>query len=114
MQQTTRTGIPLVRTASDRVPYIIDNVNRCMCPGCPVQGDSQCVSEKAASLGPMPLSTLPSADDMPGEYCAAGVATCEDIDSNRPCSCFGCPVYEENSLANGQPTCYYCRDGSSR
>ena len=114
MQQTTRTGVPLVRMVSGLVPFNLDNVNRCMCPGCPVQSDSQCVDEKMAMLGPAPLSTLPTANDMPGEYCAAGSAECGDIDTNRACSCFGCSVYLESNLAGGEPTCYFCRDGSSR
>ena len=114
MQETTRTGIPLARMASGRVPFNLDNVNRCMCPGCPVQSDSSCVGEKMAMIGPVPLSAIPTANDMPGEYCAAGSAECGDIDTNRPCSCFGCSVYAENSLAGGEPTCYFCREGSSR
>ncbi len=114
MQQTTRTGIPLVRLASGWVPFNLDNVNRCMCPGCPVQSDSPCVSEKTTALGLTPLSVLPTANDMPGEYCAAGSAECGDIDTNRTCSCFGCAVYAENNLDSGEPTCYFCRDGSSR
>jgi hypothetical protein len=50
-------------------------------------------------------------EEIPGEYCSAGTASCEDIDVSRACSCFGCPIYSTYQLASGQPTCYFCRDG---
>lgn len=113
MKETTRTGIPLIRMEGSRVPHNLDNCNRCMCPGCNVQANSQCVEEKKASLGTVPLSVLPSAGEMPGQYCATGTAGCEDIDIDQACSCFYCSVYEENNLEAGEPTCYFCSQGTS-
>jgi hypothetical protein len=28
-----------------KVPFIADNVSKCLCPGCPVQARSKCVAE---------------------------------------------------------------------
>ncbi len=112
MEQRTSTRMPQAQVT--RIPFVIANVDRCLCPKCQVQGDSVCVTEKMALIGGDVRGTLPTPEEMPGEYCSSGTATCQDIDASRVCSCFGCPVYSDYKLADGQPTCYYCRDGSAR
>ncbi|MDQ1251869.1 MAG: hypothetical protein QG646_980, partial [Euryarchaeota archaeon] len=37
-------------TAEDVVPYSISNIERCMCPQCPVQAGSSCAQEKIGNL----------------------------------------------------------------
>ena len=55
------------------------NVSKCLCPRCPVQVSSACVSNKPTelkdSLNKHPLKR----EDIPGVYCTTGTATCADI-----------------------------------
>ena len=59
-------------------------------------------------------SMMPKTEDMPGPYCANGVAACKDLDFSKMCQCGGCPVYFEHSLIKGQPNMFYCRDGKAK
>ena len=95
------------------VPFTQENTQRCLCPRCQVQAKSSCVAEKKAGLE-VALSHNPLVrEDIPGQYCGTGTATCDDINPSRPCSCFDCQVYEQYSLAQGKPNCYYCMNGSA-
>lgn len=101
----------MMQPANVKVLFNTENVNKCLCPKCPVQRNSQCVSHKMLKIEyALDLNPLEH-EEIPGEYCAAGTATCQDIDTSRACSCFGCPVYSTYNLTSGQPTCYFCRDG---
>jgi hypothetical protein len=53
----------------------------------------------------------PKMEDMPGPYCANGVAVCKDFDFGKACICDSCQVFKDFSLAKGKPVLYYCRDG---
>ncbi len=100
--------------SSSKVPFIAANVGKCMCPKCPVQAKSQCVSGKLATikdaLGKSPLKR----EDIPGVYCATGTATCQDLNPSQPCICGKCTVFTEYKLASGKPVGYFCRDGSAK
>jgi len=54
---------------------------------------------------------MPKPDDMPGPYCANGVAVCKDFDYSKICLCNSCAVFRDFSLGKGKPVRYYCRDG---
>jgi hypothetical protein len=54
---------------------------------------------------------MPKPDDMPGPYCANGVAACKDLDYSKMCLCSSCAVFRDFSLGKGKPASYYCRDG---
>lgn len=96
------------------VPFDLNNVKKCLCPGCPVQTGSSCVADLKknlqAALGRSPLKK----EEIPGVYCSTGKATCKDLDPSKPCQCGSCPVFTEYDLASGKPVGYYCRDGASR
>ncbi|MHB1323795.1 MAG: DUF2769 domain-containing protein [Coriobacteriia bacterium] len=48
--------------------------------------------------------------DVPRLYCAAGLATCDDLDFDKDCQCpKACHVYRENDLAQWK----YCMRGSA-
>ncbi|MBI2852462.1 MAG: DUF2769 domain-containing protein [Chloroflexi bacterium] len=98
-------------SAQAKVPFNRDHVERCLCAKCPVQAKSQCVDEKKSGLARVMAHNPLSPADIPGEYCSTGTATCGDLDGSQQCSCFDCPVYEQYSLAEGWPTCYYCMNG---
>ena len=56
----------------------------------------------------------PKVEDMPGPYCANGVAVCKDLDFSKICICSGCQVFKDSNLAKGKPMLYYCRDGKAK
>lgn len=53
----------------------------------------------------------PKTEDMPGPYCANGVAFCKDLDFNKMCICSGCQVFKDYNLKKAKPVKYYCKDG---
>jgi hypothetical protein len=54
---------------------------------------------------------MPKAEDMPGPYCANGVAVCQDFDFNKICICSGCQVFKDFNLKKAKPMSYFCKDG---
>jgi hypothetical protein len=104
----------MVQQVVSKVPFVLGVVGKCLCPGCPVQAKSQCVSGLKNSLS-QALSQQPlKREQIPGAYCASGKATCGDLDPKQKCLCGDCAVFAEYKLANGQPVGYYCRDGAAR
>ncbi|PKN63316.1 MAG: DUF2769 domain-containing protein [Deltaproteobacteria bacterium HGW-Deltaproteobacteria-15] len=98
---------------SQKVPFDLSNVKKCVCPGCPVQAKSGCVAGLKKQLAGALAKTPPKKEEIPGAYCATGRATCTDLDPSQPCQCGGCPVFSEYNLASGKPAGYYCRDGQA-
>ena len=94
------------------VPFVKVNVNKCLCPRCPVQIHSICVGEKMAELkdhiDDVPLTSY----DIPCVYCASGAASCSDIKSDKDCSCGKCVVFIEYKLFDYSPNGHYCANGS--
>ncbi len=94
------------------VEFNMENVQRCLCPGCPVQAGSKCVQEKLNKL--KGASGNPGPEDVPGVYCATGKATCEGLDPSQICQCDKCEVWKEYKLGEGEPGSYYCAEGKAR
>ncbi len=59
-------------------------------------------------------SKMPKLEDMPGPYCANGVAVCKDLDFSKTCICPGCQVFKDFNLLKAKPTTYYCKDGIAK
>ncbi len=60
-------------------------------------------------MGPGAMGA-PMPGDVPRLYCAAGLATCDDLDFDLDCQCpKTCQVYRENDLAQWK----YCMRGST-
>ena len=102
----------------EKVPYTQENATMCICTRCPVQAESACSREKvkvmeAMMAKGMPQGLMPPPADLPGLYCATGVAACKDLDFSKICICAGCPVWEKCKLGNGKPAGYFCRDGKA-
>lgn len=96
------------------IPFIEENVKKCMCPSCPVQSMSRCARDKMKGLKEtLKANPLPAAS-IPGLYCASGKAACQDIDFKKPCLCESCLVYAQYKLKAVQPNLYYCRDGAAK
>jgi hypothetical protein len=98
-----------------KVPYTITNIERCMCPQCPVQADSECAQEKYSRLkneleSPGGVEAL-EPQKVPGVYCSSGTATCTDLDPNKDCSCKTCSVWEEHCLEHADTIMYFCNNG---
>ena len=56
---------------------------------------------------------IPKPEDMPGPYCANGVAVCKDLDFSKTCICSGCQVFRDYNLMKAKPTMYFCKDGKA-
>jgi hypothetical protein len=63
--------------------------------------------EQTSNMAPKP-------EDMPGPYCANGVAACKDLDYEKTCSCSICQVFKDFNLSKGKPMNYFCRDGKPK
>lgn len=97
-----------------KVPFVMDTVSKCLCPGCPVQTASQCVADLKSRLG-QALSRNPlKREEIPGAYCGAGKATCGDLDPSQSCLCGGCAIFTQYNLGAGQSPGYYCKNGAAR
>lgn len=99
---------------SSKVSFTASNVGKCMCPKCPVQAKSQCVSDKLTSIKDALAKTPLIREDIPGVYCSTGAATCKDLDPKQSCICGGCAIFSQFSLAEGLPVGYFCRDGFAK
>ncbi len=106
------------KSSNPKVPYIAENIERCMCSECPVQTGSQCVSQKLESskeeMKHLGAGKVPKPENVPGIYCSTGTATCRDIDTSQPCICGTCAVYKGYELAEGKPTDHFCKNGRAQ
>ena len=59
------------------------------------------------------MKMQPKSEDMPGPYCANGVADCKDLDFSKMCLCSGCQVFKDYNLMKAKPTIYFCKDGKA-
>jgi len=98
-----------------KVPFNIDNINRCLCTRCPVQAESQCVKEKKEKREQIINSgdIENQSKEVPNLYCSSGIAECKDLDTKQMCICGVCPVWAEYDLPYGKPVNYFCRDGEA-
>ena len=93
------------------VPFVNTNVNKCLCPRCPVQISSACVNSKIITLKEV-LSKHPlQREDIPAVYCATGITTCIDIKVENDCMCGKCVIFPEYKLYNFEPMGHYCKNG---
>jgi hypothetical protein len=99
---------------STKVTFNSGNVGKCLCPKCPVQAKSQCVSGKLGTITQALLKSPIVREDIPGVYCSTGTATCKDLDPSQSCICGNCGIFKEANLAQGTPVGYYCRDGYAK
>jgi len=103
---------------NQRVLFTVENIMKCICTRCPVQSRSRCVKEKLANAQELMkqrgTAMMPKPEDVPGLYCASGVATCKDIDTKQMCICGDCSLWEAYRLVSTKPLGYYCRDGKAR
>lgn len=94
------------------IEFNMENVQKCLCPGCPVQAQSSCVKEKLDKLKSM--SGSPGPEDVPGLYCATGKAKCGDLDPKQMCQCGKCEIFAKYDLSHGKPAGYFCANGKAR
>lgn len=102
-----------------KIEFNAENVAKCLCTTCPVQGTSDCVKGKVKKIQEMmaedvDIATIIEPNDVPGVYCANGKATCTDLYFHEECQCTECPIFKENNLMKGEPVGYYCRDGAAK
>ncbi len=102
------------QTISAKIPFSTINVGKCMCPKCPVQSKSTCVSGKLVKIKEALAQSPMNREEIPGIYCSTGMATCPDLDPKQACICGSCTVFSEYNLGSAKPAGYYCRDGFSK
>jgi hypothetical protein len=102
------------QTIVTKVPFDATNVGKCMCPKCPVQAKSQCVSGKLTTIKEALKKSPLKREDIPGVYCSSGSATCKDIDSRQSCICGTCRVYDQYKLGSGKPGGKLCTYGEAK
>lgn len=94
------------------VPFVTENVTKCLCTKCPVQLSSTCVSSKLAKIDET-LNEFPlRPENIPGVYCSSGIALCTDIQTEKNCLCGSCVIFPEYNLFNVMPMGHYCKNGS--
>ena len=98
--------------AITKVDFTPTNINKCLCPWCPVQVKSKCIAGLKKDLSGVLKKTPLKPEEVPGVYCGTGKASCSDIDTRQNCMCGGCAVFTGYNLANGKPVGYYCREGT--
>ncbi len=102
------------QTTGAKVPFTRENIDNCICPGCPVESGSKCASDGLKKLketlrrDPVPENAVPAL------YCSSGATPCPDFDFKEACICEGCPVYQEYDLSNGEPLLYFCQKGKAK
>jgi hypothetical protein len=96
-----------------KVAFNIENLQKCICDECRVQAESECTQTKMKMLYESMKGMDPKLSDIPGMYCANGIATCKDLGPDKMCNCSNCDVFKENNLANGEPGGYFCQNGKA-
>jgi hypothetical protein len=75
--------------------------------------EMQRMSDEMMKNMPTGQGGMPKLEDMPGPYCANGVAVCKDLDFSKACICPGCQVFKDFNLAKAKLKSYYCKDGKA-
>lgn len=112
------------------VKFSPESIIKCRCAVCPVQFRSVCAEPKRITrtkileaVTPEMFQTLtkeqiamilPKANDMPGPFCANGVAVCKDLDFSKMCLCGACQIFKEKNLVTCNPTSYFCKSGRAK
>ena len=99
-----------------KVPYTLSYIKRCRRSLCPVQADSECAQEKYSELKNESLESSEGVEGVesqkvPGVYCSVGATTCSDLNFNRQCICYTCPIWEGYELDKSTPIMYLCSKG---
>ena len=95
-----------------KIEFTRENITKCLCPQCPVQAESECAQTKMKMLQESMRGMSPEPSDVPGVYCATGIATCNGLDPTKMCNCPNCDVFKENNLEQGKPNGYFCQKGA--
>jgi hypothetical protein len=102
-----------------KIEFSMENVNKCLCPTCPVQKTSSCVKNKLSTMQEkisedIDIASIIEASDVPGLYCASGKTSCGDLYFHEECKCPECQIFKENDLMSGQPGGYFCKEGKAK
>ena len=118
------------RKKEGKVKFSSETIIKCRCAVCPVQFHSDCTRPKKKTrskfvevITPEMLQGLtreqisevvPDVNELPGPYCASGVAACKDLDFNKMCLCSNCQLFKDFNLASGKPLSYFCKHGRAK
>jgi hypothetical protein len=113
-KSTIGSGTQSTEGTKSKIEFSGENISKCVCSQCPVQAESECAQTKMKMLQESMTGMSPEPSDVPGVYCATGIATCSDIDPNKMCNCPNCEVFKENNLEHGEPGGYFCQKGMAK
>ncbi|MFZ5998285.1 MAG: DUF2769 domain-containing protein [Nitrospirota bacterium] len=95
-----------------KVPFTVDNVVKCQCPKCPVQGNSQCAKKLILNIQNTLKKESIQPQEIPGLYCSSGISLCGDLNYRNACICGTCSIFnEEYDLAAYGPAGFFCKGG---
>ena len=98
-----------------KIGFTMEDLEKCLCPTCPVQADSTCSKENLMKMHRMMKNIeIPESDVVPGVYCASGKTGCSDLDFDQTCQCNYCGNGKKKDLENGKIMGFFCRDGKDR
>jgi hypothetical protein len=93
-----------------RVEFSTQNLTMCLCPGCPVQGASNCAWGRIQQAQiPQDISQVSDPKTLVRLYCSIGKTDCGDFDGDQNCICPNCQVWKNNELASR----YFCLRGNA-
>ncbi|MCL6472945.1 MAG: DUF2769 domain-containing protein [Firmicutes bacterium] len=96
--------------AMPKVDFSVDNLNKCLCPSCPVEGSSDCANERMEKEQvPKDTSQISNPKLLVRLYCSIGATDCGGFDGLLPCVCPSCPVWDGCELTSR----YYCLRGDA-
>ncbi len=93
-----------------------ENMEKCLCPDCPVQTGSSCVKDQVKDMkeiqsGDVDSGFLVGPEEVPQLYCATGKTNCTDLYTHEECQCPKCDVWKENDLEVRGAPAYFCTNG---
>lgn len=92
------------------VEFNQQNLFMCLCPGCPVQGASDCAMERLQKAQiPQDVSQVSNPKMLARLYCSIGKTDCEGFNGAQNCICPSCQVWNNYGLASR----YFCLRGSA-
>lgn len=95
------------------------NLQKCLCPNCPVQSENSCVKEQRKAIEEntktesITSRLLGKHEEVPQLYCSKGKSQCADLKTDKECQCPKCDVWKENDLEVREAPAYFCINGKA-
>jgi hypothetical protein len=100
-----------------KIDFNRENLDKCLCPGCPVQKESNCIKDQVIEMEEVShdididSGVMIGPDEVPKLYCSTGKSKCNDLYTHEECQCPQCDVWKENDLEVRGAPAYFCVNG---